>query len=286
MAEEKKRLLAVYKRGQGLWTRVGLASVVGLFILWFLVSLDSAFLPEVRLFPASEILLSANGGETLLTRDDVAELVEYGVPSVNIFVDPKGDEPAEDPHYAGADEIRTLLESDRTVHLYSDVPIDTPVTAERIEELKRNKALDEKISFTSDGNIMVGDWQAVEQSFKAGHDVRFKGDVTMKTWWRKTLFTVPVIQVDVTNGNIVIIFLCLLGFFGVFRMTNAPRNAEFLIETESELKKVDWSGKDEVFGSTKIVLLLTAVFVVFMTVFDFFYQGVMALIKKACLPGA
>jgi preprotein translocase SecE subunit len=286
MAEEKKGLLTIYKRGQGLWTRIGLASVIGVFILWLLVSLDAAFLPEVRFINASEILLSANGGKTVLTTEDLNELDKYGIPSVQIDVEPKGEEQAEEPRYAKTAEIRELIDSGRVVHLYGDVAIDTRVTPQLIEELKKNKSLDERISFTSNGEIMVGNWQLVEQEFNAGKDVRFKGDVTTKTWWRRTLFTVPVIQVEVTNGNIVIILLCVLGFYGVFRMTNAMRNAEFLIETESELKKVDWSSKDEVFGSTKIVLLLTAVFIVLMTVFDFFYQGVMALIKKACIPGA
>ncbi|MDP6045583.1 MAG: preprotein translocase subunit SecE, partial [Phycisphaerae bacterium] len=38
---------------------------------------------------------------------------------------------------------------------------------------------------------------------------------------------------------------------------NRPRNADFLIATEGEMKKVSWSGKKEIIGSTKVVIVTT-----------------------------
>lgn len=56
---DKTGLLTVYKRGQGPWTRIGLATVLGIFVLWFLVSLDATMEPQTQLV--------VNGTEYTLT---------------------------------------------------------------------------------------------------------------------------------------------------------------------------------------------------------------------------
>jgi len=43
----------------------------------------------------------------------------------------------------------------------------------------------------------------------------------------------------------------------VFRLVNRQRSADFLIATESEMKKVSWSSKKEIVGSTKVVIVTT-----------------------------
>ncbi|MBS3735035.1 MAG: preprotein translocase subunit SecE [Phycisphaerae bacterium] len=40
-----------------------------------------------------------------------------------------------------------------------------------------------------------------------------------------------------------------------FRMVNRPKSADFLIGTEGEMKKVSWSSRKEVIGSTKVVIV-------------------------------
>jgi len=40
----------------------------------------------------------------------------------------------------------------------------------------------------------------------------------------------------------------------VFWLMNKPSNADFLIATDSEMKKVNWTSKKELWGSTKIVI--------------------------------
>ena len=47
--------------------------------------------------------------------------------------------------------------------------------------------------------------------------------------------------------------------------TNKPTTAEFLIQTDSEMKKVNWTSRKELIGSTKIVIG----FVIFVAVFLF-----------------
>jgi preprotein translocase subunit SecE len=43
----------------------------------------------------------------------------------------------------------------------------------------------------------------------------------------------------------------------MFWLVNHPSSADFLIATESEMKKVSWSSRKEVIGSTKVVIVTT-----------------------------
>ena len=40
-----------------------------------------------------------------------------------------------------------------------------------------------------------------------------------------------------------------------WRLMNTPRNADFLIATDVEMKKVNWGTREELIGSTRIVIL-------------------------------
>jgi len=43
----------------------------------------------------------------------------------------------------------------------------------------------------------------------------------------------------------------------IFWLINRPQTADFLIATESEMKKVSWSSRKEIVGSTKVVIITT-----------------------------
>ena len=43
----------------------------------------------------------------------------------------------------------------------------------------------------------------------------------------------------------------------MFWLINRPQSADFLIATESEMKKVSWSSRKEIVGSTKVVIITT-----------------------------
>ncbi len=48
----------------------------------------------------------------------------------------------------------------------------------------------------------------------------------------------------------------LVGLFVLaWRLMNKPSNADFLIATDSEMKKVNWTSRKELIGSTKVVIL-------------------------------
>ncbi len=81
---------------------------------------------------------------------------------------------------------------------------------------------------------------------------------------------VPYIQFGVPAVLVVVLGLLM------FHVVNKPRFADFLIATEGEMKKVSWSSKKEVIGSTKVVIITTfmlagilfLVDLLFVTLFD------------------
>jgi preprotein translocase SecE subunit len=75
----------------------------------------------------------------------------------------------------------------------------------------------------------------------------------------------------------------LIGFsFFVFWIINKPSNADFLIATDSEMKKVNWTTKGELYGSTRVVCLFLFFIAVFLllvdTVFASFFRFIKVLI--------
>lgn len=52
----------------------------------------------------------------------------------------------------------------------------------------------------------------------------------------------------------------------------------FFKETVAELKKVVWPSKDDVFSSTKVVLISTVVIAIILGLFDFAFNSGMTLI--------
>jgi len=62
----------------------------------------------------------------------------------------------------------------------------------------------------------------------------------------------------------------LLIAWGVFvwYMMNKPTNADFLIATDSEMKKVNWTSKKELIGSTKVVIIFMFLIAFLLFAFD------------------
>jgi preprotein translocase SecE subunit len=56
-----------------------------------------------------------------------------------------------------------------------------------------------------------------------------------------------------------------------FYMMNKPSHVDFLIATDSEMKKVNWTSREELIGSTKVVILFMFVIAIFLFVADLFF---------------
>ncbi len=68
----------------------------------------------------------------------------------------------------------------------------------------------------------------------------------------------------------------LLGcFYGLLRVVNSKRPADFMISTEGEMKKVAWSSKKEIIGSTKVVIVTLLMMSLVLFLVDWFFMGLM-----------
>jgi preprotein translocase SecE subunit len=63
----------------------------------------------------------------------------------------------------------------------------------------------------------------------------------------------------------------VLGALLLWKITNAPTNVDFLIATDSEMKKVNWTSRKELIGSTKIVVFFMFVIAIVLFLVDVFF---------------
>jgi preprotein translocase SecE subunit len=66
-----------------------------------------------------------------------------------------------------------------------------------------------------------------------------------------------------------------------WRLMNKPGNVDFLIATDSEMKKVNWTSRKDLMGATKVVIVFMLVIAAFLFLVDlifhylFFFMGVL-----------
>lgn len=96
-------------------------------------------------------------------------------------------------------------------------------------------------------------------------------DDTVKLFW---VLLVPgdVIRLGVPFG------IVLAGGWIIYRLVNYPRFADFLISVEAEMDKVVWSSKAELYRATVVVLMTMGLLVVFLLLFDVFWQNFFSMI--------
>src|SRR5688572_15826519 len=96
--------------------------------------------------------------------------------------------------------------------------------------------------------------------------------VLMGALWFSDLFTGMHIE-GVENIYIrAAAFLLIVAVFGVllyYFIGKKPRSVDFLVATEGEMKKVNWSTRKEIMGMTWVVIGLTVVIALILTVLDF-----------------
>ena len=70
------------------------------------------------------------------------------------------------------------------------------------------------------------------------------------------------------QGGIAVITVAICGLIGYHLIGRKPKLVEFMIATEGEMRKVNWSTRHEVVGSTILVILLTLFIALFCQVAD------------------
>ena len=93
-------------------------------------------------------------------------------------------------------------------------------------------------------------------------------------WCWDLLSTVQIgsMQVEYTQAAIVVLLLSVFSWIGFWLIGRKPRVVDFLVATEGEMKKVNWSTRREILGSTWVVIFLTAFIAVFCFSADFVFQ--------------
>lgn len=94
------------------------------------------------------------------------------------------------------------------------------------------------------------------------------------------LFTVPGVDLNVNVPFIVSFVLFAALSIVLYVLLNKAKMADFLIETELEMKKISWPGKSELVGSSAIVIVTVVVLALVIMAFDFTVQWVMRLLYR------
>ncbi len=93
---------------------------------------------------------------------------------------------------------------------------------------------------------------------------------------------VPAFFADTDRGRqvalvVAVVFVTIFALFA-WRLMNKPGNVDFLIATDSEMKKVNWTSRRELIGSTKVVILFMFSIAFFLFVLDQFFSSLFYLI--------
>ncbi len=75
-------------------------------------------------------------------------------------------------------------------------------------------------------------------------------------------------RIALISAAVFLVGFSLLGFW----ITNKPDNVEFLIATDSEMKKVNWTSRRDLIASTKIVIIFMFSVAVFLFVVDILFH--------------
>ena len=76
----------------------------------------------------------------------------------------------------------------------------------------------------------------------------------------------PTVKAWLQAGIPAVVF-AVLGVL-IFKLVNMQRFADFLIQTEGEMKKVSWSSKKEIITSTKVVIITVILMAAILAVID------------------
>ena len=69
------------------------------------------------------------------------------------------------------------------------------------------------------------------------------------------------------------IFAIVVGLIGFLLLARKPKVVDFMIATEGEMKKVNWSSRREIIGSTWVVIGLTIFIAILCYAFDLIFQA-------------
>ncbi|MAI67146.1 MAG: preprotein translocase subunit SecE [Phycisphaerae bacterium] len=75
------------------------------------------------------------------------------------------------------------------------------------------------------------------------------------------------------QGGVSVIVIAICGLIGFQLIGRKPKFVDFMIATEGEMRKVNWSTRREIVGSTILVILLTLFIALFCKVVDLAFSA-------------
>ena len=109
-----------------------------------------------------------------------------------------------------------------------------------------------------------------------------------KTFWGYTIqqlmgsdaiYTIPFFEVNITMGTLISTALFILIVVIINKLVlNTTKSADFLIDTEFELKKVSWPPTNEYWGSSIAVIISVIVIGSFIFIIDMLLTQIMRLV--------
>jgi preprotein translocase SecE subunit len=151
---------------------------------------------------------------------------------------------------------------------------ETVIDAALYDEIKKlvaaNRLPQKKVRIEDEGLIRL-----TEENLEdiGSRYLSAKRSESVETWWSTTLFTLPLVQVEVTTGLLVCVglFVVMAGF--VLYTWNWKGWNDLLIDTQTEMKKVSWPKRDELIGSSVVVIVCVLVLGVYLYVVDILLTG-------------
>lgn len=79
------------------------------------------------------------------------------------------------------------------------------------------------------------------------------------------------------QAGVPVVVFAGLGFL-IFKIVNSVRCADFMIATEGEMKKVSWSTRKEIIGSTKVVIITVIIMALLLAAVDMGFRSFFEMI--------
>ena len=87
-------------------------------------------------------------------------------------------------------------------------------------------------------------------------------------WDQLSIVRIGSIEPVFIQAGVSIIVLVTGGLIGYQQIGRKPKHVDFMIATEGEMRKVNWSTRREIVGSTILVILLTLYIAIFCQIAD------------------
>lgn len=142
----------------------------------------------------------------------------------------------------------------------------TPEIFRRMKDLSaKGKLLSERIRIEDTGDLTL---EAGKIDEIAGRYLVSERNLSVETWWSRRLFALPLLNVEVTAGLLVSLGVFLVVGGLILYTWNWTGWNDLLIETQTEMKKVSWPRRDELVGSSVVVIVCVVVLGLYLYIVD------------------